>query len=913
MRNDHIPGMRRWRKNRKQLFLILAAMSLCFFLIEMTFLFSDSLELTMQERRMDAYGEWQYALKHISEEDEAKILALPLLEKAGTVWTAGDIENEAIKGAFAIGGMDENAIDLSRLTLVDGHFPEKAGEAAVEATILKKLGVEMRVGETIVLEIAPYQKSNDTSGTKRTSGKNKEIREITLTVCGIIKDYSTGWCISTNIELPGVFITEETATAHALELPSSEDPQLARAHNTLLMKGRPEWTSIREDMDSFAMNPDKEMFRAGRDGKYTNYYAYPDADKADSLLGPMMISLRLISIFLGTLILLITVWYSAKSRFTEWQDLYTLGAPIRLLRRNLIQEALIFALISIGIGLGLALLLFTGGQALLPGLQQTQLYFQLSWFHLLLTALIGSASVAIAYFLPVLRLRRIADGSRKEKQMRRKCRYRRMKRSVPSMWSIWFREQRERPLWFFAELVLLIGILAMPCIGVHMVGAKAQEIRVIESRSSDYIFDNDKHGNTGVDEERLNRLKDIYGVSEVRAWHRLQMSSNEISESMLIDLSAYLDDEAVALSFALREEFLQARSEEIQQQIEWADPDSDSGKRERKALEKDLQANENALQALQDGYYPLDFYSTSDETELRKILRNLEAGAITEEEFLSGEKAVLLLAPWQQPSDLYGDTYYTVNVKQYQNPEDGVYVKCLSPEEPVSVQYGGEETQIPVGGILYGLDQADDLRVLMASPFAVLCSDAMFERIVSGKNGSSYQYVEIDASMDADYITDKQVEKALAGMESDIFTNRREELAQMKQDYYASIGFYGVLCGLGSVLCLMIFYSMAAFRSSDQAKEQELFAHLGMKQSWKNGKGIAETLLPGLLSIGIVTLGLSVFYTWQTRLRVSTIEFSIDVGMNAGWYLFICLLYLAVILMVQRQANRIKQERAKKI
>ena len=69
----------------------------------------------------------------------------------------------------------------------------------MEATILKKLGVEMRVGETIVLEIAPYQKSNDTSGTKRTSGKNKEIREITLTVCGIVKDYSAGWCISTNI------------------------------------------------------------------------------------------------------------------------------------------------------------------------------------------------------------------------------------------------------------------------------------------------------------------------------------------------------------------------------------------------------------------------------------------------------------------------------------------------------------------------------------------------------------------------------------------------------------------------------------------------------------------------------------------------------------------------------------------
>ena len=106
--------------------------------------------------------------------------------------------------------------------------------------------------------------------------------------------------------------------------------------------------------------------------------------------------------------------------------------------------------------------------------------------------------------------------------------------------------------------------------------------------------------------------------------------------------SAYRDDEAVALSFALREELLQARAEEIQQQIEWVDPDSDSGKIERKSLEEELQANENALQALQDGYYPLNFYSTSDETALRKILRNLEAGGITEEEFLSGEKAVLL-------------------------------------------------------------------------------------------------------------------------------------------------------------------------------------------------------------------------------------------------------------------------------
>lgn len=105
----------------------------------------------------------------------------------------------------------------------------------------------------------------------------------------------------------------------------------------------------------------------------------------------------------------------------------------------------------------------------------------------------------------------------------------------------------------------------------------------------------------------------------------------------------------------------------------------------------------------------------------------------------------------------------------------------------------------------------------------------------------------------------------MAGMESDIFTNRREELAQMKQDYYASIGFYGVLCGLGSVLCLMIFYSMAAFRSSDQAKEPGVVRSPGDEaelEEWERHRGDSSSRTA---SVGIVTLGLSVFYTWQSK------------------------------------------------
>lgn len=66
----------------------------------------------------------------------------------------------------------------------------------------------------------------------------------------------------------------------------------------------------------------------------------------------------------------------------------------------------------------------------------------------------------------------------------------------------------------------------------------------------------------------------------------------------------------------------------------------------------------------------------------------------------------------------------------------------------------------------------------------------------------------------------------------------------MKQDYYASIGFYGVLCGLGSVLCLMIFYSVAAFRSSDQAKEPGAVRLPGDEaelEEWERHRGNASS------------------------------------------------------------------------
>ena len=286
-----IPGLRRWKSQRKQLCLILAAMALCFFLMEMVLLLGDSLRQTQLEHRLDAYGEWQLAIEDVSEVDEGRVRALPLLERAGAVWTVGDVVTGEIVNATCLGGMDADARQLSRLSLLEGHYPEVSGEAAVEASLLNKL--DKQLGDMVTLEVELHTDSWQ---------EEEETVSVTLTVCGVLKDYTAGWCLG---DLPGVLITESTAEQNGFSLPSqsADNPEFSRPHYLLLMKGEASWTTVWEDMDEFEVHANRQQMMSGRDSKRTNYYAYPEQKGAEDNLELTLRMLRLFILGLNTLIL----------------------------------------------------------------------------------------------------------------------------------------------------------------------------------------------------------------------------------------------------------------------------------------------------------------------------------------------------------------------------------------------------------------------------------------------------------------------------------------------------------------------------------------------------------------------------------------------------------------------------------
>ena len=429
-------GMHRWKRDRKHGLRIIILMILCFFLMEFTYLVSDSLEITMLERRKDAYGDWQYAYLHINESESEHVKANPFLAQAGTLWSAARVLQEDGDSIYGVGGSDETAITMARLHLMEGRMPEKAGEAAIEATTLRKLGIVWEIGDTITLNLIPAAGDMD---------EETEVRQLEVTLCGVLKDYTPNWCISGRILLPSVFVTEDTIADF------SGDPQ-----RTLMLNGIPEWDTMKDDLY------DDENVTARL---YDNEYTWPEGAK--DTVGNAMDVTRLTGGFLAAVVLAVIVSSSVKHREEEWRQLSLLGAESGQLRRMLVMECLIFGVFSMVVGLGLALLLFGIWIPIFSGMMGFEVHYGFSLLHLGMAAAIGAGIIIISYVVPFLTIHRYTFLDQKKVKKRRIRRKGKAFHTI-SLQTLLFRQWSSRPLMWIAQWAILVGILVIPCMGLKL-------------------------------------------------------------------------------------------------------------------------------------------------------------------------------------------------------------------------------------------------------------------------------------------------------------------------------------------------------------------------------------------------------------------------------------------------------------
>ena len=166
----------------------------------------------------------------------------------------------------------------------------------------------------------------------------------------------------------------------------------------------------------------------------------------------------------------------------------------------------------------------------------------------------------------------------------------------------------------------------------------------------------------------------------------------------------------------------------------------------------------------------------------------------------------------------------------------------------------------------------------------------------------------VDATTEADAITDRQVANIFGQAEDEMYTNNRLRYEQRMREFLVQLGFSLVLGGGGMVLCLIIFYQLQASRQREQWEQWELLSHLGMKKKWRRWMAAADAVIPSLAAIGMVTIGLSSYYTWEYNRDIAGLgrkyQWALRVGFNLSWYWLVCILYFGIVLAISQIQRR---------
>lgn len=150
----------RWRK---ELLPVIAAICCTLFFSAALQSIQSSALFTQREERFRSYGAWNCAVVGGPGVGEKAAQHLSV-RRAGIMRCYTDGESGLLAGTA-----DETAIDLGRLTLQEGTWPQGPAEIAVEAWALVKNGYSLELGQVIPVAGQPY------------------------TLCGVIRSYSQGW------------------------------------------------------------------------------------------------------------------------------------------------------------------------------------------------------------------------------------------------------------------------------------------------------------------------------------------------------------------------------------------------------------------------------------------------------------------------------------------------------------------------------------------------------------------------------------------------------------------------------------------------------------------------------------------------------------------------------------------------
>lgn len=143
--------------------------------------FLNSFQATSLLRRKMTYGFHNGCVYQVTDALATRLAGHHAVEQWGIMDVYGKLLDDTKNTVGYIGQMDQGFLEMEQLNLIEGNYPAKASEVAVETALLDLLHIPYELGREITLSI------------QRGSGKDIQIIQQTFRICGILSSYTANW------------------------------------------------------------------------------------------------------------------------------------------------------------------------------------------------------------------------------------------------------------------------------------------------------------------------------------------------------------------------------------------------------------------------------------------------------------------------------------------------------------------------------------------------------------------------------------------------------------------------------------------------------------------------------------------------------------------------------------------------
>lgn len=593
--------------------------------------------LSRQEKMADRVGYIDCFMFGTPEVTDGQLQQSGLFSRIGHVFLSAQIQEAGVYTGF----YDAEGSALLHRRCVQGRFPEKAGEIAIEQSTLEAMRLDLRVGDSVTWTMHPL---------------NGIPEEKTYTLTGILNEQTPYLDVSRN------HFDSETAVVMPAALVSPEEPpyEVGSYQINRVMTYAPFITYSR--VDQYCMQHDYlfSVFAVSRSGGHAVFWD-PTADDISYALSQMAFWLMIgVCLLLAAGIGVSGAMENILARKTEEIGmLRAVGATRRQIRRLFGRDAWIIALVSLPFGAGAGIL----AAWLISRLSMEEISFGLSpW--LLLPVLGVSASCIFLFSRAPLRRasKRTPMGVLRDTEMLRRARKFRTRKTFRAPRLIAGRQVLLHPFRQAGAAAMIALMLTGAFFTVEM-GLQAADSA---GEEADFILT--AHSWTGsiltfsehTEQKRLTAqdLQQMAAIPEVEQIRFLQ--TGEVNLILRDEITRYLQDtcvveeeytfesngqkrtltEKVPINVSLLNgslDYLLAEEEPEENEEQANDPDSTSRYYHRMKTVQQVAGTDGKL-------FPIEVMTVDPEDKtLRKAVRE---GAIHPEKLDTGEE-VLLYAPDQ--------------------------------------------------------------------------------------------------------------------------------------------------------------------------------------------------------------------------------------------------------------------------